>query len=89
MCEQVNVPDLNQRSISVNALYWEILSEKCDFGHSYASTIGNISANLLRVVSATFLLVCFLCLKKSTCETRKSVFYFTSKALFIFEVIKF
>ena len=34
----------------------------------------------LKVVSATFLLVCFVCLKKSTCETRKNVFYFTSKA---------
>ena len=43
----------------------------------------------LKVVSATFLLVCFVCLKKSTCETRKNVFYFTSKALFILEIIKF
>ena len=43
----------------------------------------------LKVVSATFLLVCFVCLKESTCETRKNVFYFTSKALFAFEIIKF
>ena len=28
----------------------------------------------LKVVSATFLLVCFLRLKDSTCETRKNVF---------------
>ena len=34
----------------------------------------------LKVVSATFLLVCFLCLKESTCETRENVLYFfTSK----------
>ena len=43
----------------------------------------------LKVVSATFLLVCFLCLKERTCETRKNVFYFTSKALFVLEIIKF
>ena len=43
----------------------------------------------LKVVSATFLLVCFLCLKGSTSETRKNVFYFISKALFVFEIIRF
>ena len=43
----------------------------------------------LKVVSATFLLVCFVCLKESTCETRKNDFYFTSKALFVLEIIKF
>ena len=42
----------------------------------------------LKVVSATFLLVCFVCLRKSTCETRKNVFYFTSKAPLISEIIK-
>ena len=46
-------------------------------------------ATKLKVVSATYLQVCFLCLKKSTCETRKNVFYFTSKALFVLEIIKF
>ena len=35
------------------------------------------------------LLVCFVCLKESTCETKKNVFYFTSKALFILVIIKF
>ena len=43
----------------------------------------------LKVVPVTFLLVCFLCLKESTCETRKNVFYFTSKTLFVPEIIKF
>ena len=43
----------------------------------------------LKVVSVTFLLVCFLCLKESTYETRKNVLYFTPKALFITEIIKF
>ena len=42
----------------------------------------------LKVVSATFLLVCFLSLKESFCETRKNIFYFTSKALFALEKIK-
>ena len=35
-----------------------------------------------------FLLVCFLSLKESTYETRKNVFYYNSKALFV-EIIKF
>ena len=43
----------------------------------------------LKVVSATFLLVYFLSLNKSTYLTRKNVFYFTSKALFVLEKIKF
>ena len=37
----------------------------------------------LKVVSTTFLLVCFVCLKEKTCETRENVFYFTSKVHFI------
>ena len=40
-------------------------------------------------MSATFSLVCFVCLQESTYETRKNAFYFTSKALFILEIIKF
>ena len=43
----------------------------------------------LKVVPATFLPVCFLGSKKSTCETRKNVFYFTSNAFFVLEIIKF
>ena len=43
----------------------------------------------LKVVSATFLIVCFLSVKESTYETRKNVFYFTSKAVFVLEKIKF
>ena len=41
----------------------------------------------LKVVSTTFLQVCFLNLKESTCETRKNVFYFTSIALFVLFVL--
>ena len=37
----------------------------------------------LKVVSSTFLPACFVCLKETTCGTRKKVFYFTLKALFI------
>ena len=48
-----------------------------------------ISVQTLKVLSATFLLVCFVCLKESTYETRKNVFYFTWKALFVLEIIKF
>ena len=50
----------------------------------------NSNINLiLKVVSATFLLVCFVCLKESTFETRKNAFYFTSKALLVLEINKF
>ena len=47
------------------------------------------SQSFLKVVSATFLPVCFVCLKKSTCQTNKNAFYFTSKALLILEIINF
>ena len=43
----------------------------------------------LKVVSATFYLVCFVCLKDSICETRKNVSYFTSIVLFILKLTKF
>ena len=42
----------------------------------------------LKVVSATFLLVCFVYLKESTVATRKNV-YFTLKALFVLEIVRF
>ena len=48
-----------------------------------------MSSSILKVVFATFLLVYFACLKESTCETRKNVFYFTSKAVFVLEIIKY
>ena len=43
----------------------------------------------LKFVSATFLLVCFLSLNESTCQSRKNAFYLTSKTLFVLEKIKF
>ena len=48
-----------------------------------------MGAMVLKVVYATFLLVFFVSLKESVCETGRNVFYFTSKALFILQVIKF
>ena len=38
----------------------------------------------LKVVSATFLLVCFLSLQGSTCEIRKNVFFFSLQKFFSF-----
>ena len=57
---------------------------------SQAPCTGNLPTDCvaLKVVSATFLLVCFVNLKECTCETKK-VFYSTSKALFILDNIKF
>ena len=40
-------------------------------------------------MSATFLLVYFVCLKESTFETKKNVFYLISKVLFVLEIIRF
>ena len=56
---------------------------------NFKSDFGLTGVYILKVVSATFLLVCFLSLSKSTCQTRKNDFYFNSKALFILEKIKF
>ena len=47
------------------------------------------SGKQLKVVSATFVLVCFLSLNESTSQTKKKNFYFTWKVLFILEKIKF
>ena len=44
---------------------------------------GLVNMGLLKVVPATFLLVCFLSLKESTCETRTNVFVSLQK-LFLF-----
>ena len=65
------------------------------FSHKSLKNINYINHDLsqivqwLKIVSATFLLVCFVSLKESTFETRKSVFYFTWKALFVHEIIRF
>ena len=56
--------------------------------HSFLHSQAN-NFNTLKAVSATFLLVRFVCLKESTSETRKNVSYFTSKVLFVLEKIKF
>ena len=55
----------------------------------HSTTLVAASSHILNVVSASFLLISFVCLKDSTCETRKNVFYCTSKALFLLEIIKF
>ena len=43
----------------------------------------------LKVVSATYVLVCFSSLNESNFQAKKNVFYFTPKALFVLEKIKF
>ena len=49
----------------------------------------NLEVLPLKVVSAIFVLVCFLSLNESTSQTRKKAFYFTSRALFVLEKITF
>ena len=46
--------------------------------HKYLTTR---TISLIKVVSATFFIVCFLSLKKSTWQTRKNAFYLNSTAL--------
>ena len=62
-------------------------------GHSLAASLEPLAHGRnvasLKVVSTKFLLVCFVCLKESTCETRKYAFYFTSKALLVLKIINF
>ena len=43
----------------------------------------------LKVVSATFTLICFLRLNESNCQTSKNVFYFSSKAPFVLKKSNF
>ena len=59
------------------------------FLYDFLSSFSKLESKSLKVVPATFLLVCFVCLNESTRETKENVFYFTSKALFVFEIIKF
>ena len=56
--------------------------------HPVRNVCATFKVDRLKVVSATFLIVCFVCLTESTCETRKSAFYFTLKALLVLEIIK-
>ena len=53
----------------------------------YMESLG-IKSSCLKVALTTFLLVSFLSLNESTCETRKNPFYSTSKDLFVLEKIK-
>ena len=52
------------------------------FGHFM-----RLPLNGLKVVLATFLLDYFIRLKESTFETKNNVFYFTSKALFVLDLL--
>ena len=59
---------------------WPSSNEKTSLNNVILNRNG-ISKLFLKVVSSTFLLVCFLYLEESTCETRKNVFHFTSKTI--------
>ena len=89
-------------NIFINDIFFFVeKSEICNFAddntiHSCGKGLPKIKEDLIcttknisKVVSATFLLVRFLSLKESNCETWKNGFYFTSKALSVLEKIKF
>ena len=48
-----------------------------------------IYASMLLKGCVCYIFASFVCLKESTCKTRKIVFYFSSKAFFVLEIIKF
>ena len=73
-----------EKSYLCSNLSFTVVEKK--MGNSHKKGLSHFN---LKVVTATFLLVCFSNLNESTCQTRKNVFYFTSKALFILEKIKF
>ena len=66
--------------------YGELKTQKSDIPTWH---IVSYSGFLLKVVSAIFELVCLLSLNETTCQTRKNVFYFTSKAFVVLAKIKF
>ena len=55
---------------------------------SFLIEVSNFHNKIFKVVSTTFLLVWFSILKESFCETRKNVFYVTSKAVFVLQKFK-
>ena len=83
--EQVKKKEVNH-SINPSCLLG-LDNFQCDILKSGYQKKSNAWGNL-RIVSATYLLVRFLSLSKTTCQTKKNVFYFTSKALFVLEKIK-
>ena len=55
------------------------MGSECEVPHFQSCFLMPLSMKALKVVSATFLLVCFVCLKESTRETRKCfLFHFES-----------
>ena len=44
---------------------------------------------ILKVLCATFLIVCFVCLKESFFEMKKMFFIFTLETFFVLEIIRF
>ena len=65
---------------------YNVLSDNLNLSFHVGANISNLLFlySLLKVVSASFLLVCFLYLKESTCETRKKCFLFHFESSFHF-----
>ena len=85
--------DLSLKPWNVNVLLHRFSFSKEKSETSFDSIVFMVMIYLMlhffKVVPASFLLVCFVSLKEGTCETGKNVFYFTLKALFVLEIIKF
>ena len=82
-------PNTDQNALSfIGPGLWNEIPEEIKKATNLNTFKDNPKKHYLKVVSTTFLLVWFLSLKDSFCETRKKVFYFTSKALFVIEKIK-
>ena len=92
------LPATTRGLTSTTAVDWHLKVKDKEYGvgltKNYCITvsmqkISSIHTLILKGCVCYILLVCFLSLKESTYETRKNVFYFTSKALFVLKKIKF
>ena len=88
LCETNLDGSIDSGNFSVGSYLTLIRNDSITHLHGLAVYV-NPTDSYLKFVSAIFFLVCFVCLKESTCDTRKNAFYFTSKALLVLEIINF
>ena len=78
-----NIPLFQMRSeLTVQTQGWSLLKIFSNLIYIFHQWL-NIHMVSLKVFSATFLLVCLSSLNETTCQTRKNIFYFSSKGLFV------
>ena len=75
----LNRDSVQERKDKIEVQGWNVWKVVDFSAHSRSkNVVSALTLNiriLLKVVSATFLLICFVCLKETICETRKNVFF--------------